>query len=110
LGLVLEGGDPATEGAREASRYIEGMDRVLGALGEPTFKRVVERELAESNRETPPAIAELVGLGCYGELLQEPGTRDRSDLVELIGSELDPEALLRTLAQLRRSDALSARA
>jgi hypothetical protein len=63
LGLIAEDGDPAIDAALAAGRYVEAMDRVLGALGEPTFKRVVERELDETDKPTPPAIAELVTVG-----------------------------------------------
>ena len=63
LGLIDEHGDPAITQAITTGRYIEAMDRLLGSLGEPTFKRLVERELDERDKPTPPAIAELVAIG-----------------------------------------------
>jgi hypothetical protein len=63
LGLIPEAGDPAIDRALRNGHYIEATDRILGALGEPTFKRVVERELDETDKPTPPAVAELVAVG-----------------------------------------------
>jgi tetratricopeptide (TPR) repeat protein len=63
LGLIADKVDAAIDMALGSGRYIEAMDRVLDALGEPTFKRVIERELDETDKPTPPAIAELVGVG-----------------------------------------------
>jgi len=63
LGLISDTGDPAIEAALASGRYIEATDRILGALGEPTFKRVVERELDDTNKPTPPAVTELVAVG-----------------------------------------------
>jgi tetratricopeptide (TPR) repeat protein len=63
VGLIADEGDTAISAAVAAGRYIEAMDRILGILGEPTFKRVVERELDVTEKPTPPAIAELVGVG-----------------------------------------------
>src|SRR4051812_35183949 len=60
LGVIADEGDPAIDTALAAGRYIEAMDRVLGALGEPIFKRVVERELDDADKLIPPAVAELV--------------------------------------------------
>lgn len=63
VGLIADEGDAAISAAVASGRYIEAMDRILGVLGEPTFKRVVERELDVTAKPTPPAIAELVGVG-----------------------------------------------
>ncbi len=49
--------------ALDAGHYIEATDRILKALGEPTFRRIVERELDDSNKPIPPAVAELVTIG-----------------------------------------------
>jgi hypothetical protein len=62
LGLIDEGGEPEIDGALRAGNYIEAIDRVLDRLGEPTFKRVVERELDVSGKPIPPAVTELVGV------------------------------------------------
>ncbi len=63
VGLIADEGDPALTAALDSGRYIEAMDRLLGALGEPTFRRVVERELDDAEKPTPPSIAELVTIG-----------------------------------------------
>jgi hypothetical protein len=63
LGLIPEQGDPLTVAALEEGRYIEATDRILDALGEPTFRRIVEKELDDSEKSTPPAVAELVAIG-----------------------------------------------
>jgi tetratricopeptide (TPR) repeat protein len=63
LGLIADEDDAAIDVALRSDLYIEAMARVLDALGEPTFKRVIERELDEAGKPTPPAIAELVGVG-----------------------------------------------
>ena len=63
LGLVPSQGEASIDAALVSGRYIEVMDRVLDMLGEPTFKRLVERELDETGKPTPPAVAELVGVG-----------------------------------------------
>src|ERR1035441_7078355 len=47
----------------DAGSYISATDRILEALGEPTFRRVVERELDDKGKPTPPAVAELVAIG-----------------------------------------------
>jgi hypothetical protein len=38
-------------------------DRLIGLLGQPNFKRIVERELDDTGRPVPPAVAELVAVG-----------------------------------------------
>lgn len=62
LGLIPEGGDDAIGAAIASGRYIEAMDRILDALGEPTFRRAVERELDDRRKPTPPAVTELVAI------------------------------------------------
>ncbi|MEZ5383177.1 MAG: SIR2 family protein [Microthrixaceae bacterium] len=63
IGLIEEEGDAALSAALDAGRYIEAMDRLIGLLGEPNFKRIVERELDDTGRPVPPAVAELVAVG-----------------------------------------------
>jgi tetratricopeptide (TPR) repeat protein len=63
LGLIPEEGDPRIEEALRSRRYVQATDLVLEALGEPTFRRVVERELDESGKPTSPALAEMVAVG-----------------------------------------------
>jgi hypothetical protein len=65
IGLIEEGGDGdvALFAALDAGRYIEAMDRLIGLLGEPNFKRIVERELDDTDHPIPPAVAELVAVG-----------------------------------------------
>jgi SIR2-like domain/NB-ARC domain len=63
LGLIPEGGAPEIEKALDERRYIEATDRILEALGEPTFRRSVERQLDDSDKPVPPAVAELVAVG-----------------------------------------------
>jgi hypothetical protein len=63
IGLIEDGGDAAYTAAVNAGRYIEAMDRLIGLLGEPNFKRIVERELDDTGRPVPPAVAELVAVG-----------------------------------------------
>lgn len=63
LGVIPLSGDPHVAAAVEQGRYIEAMDRVLGALGEPAFKRVVERELDDTGKPVPPGIVQLVSIG-----------------------------------------------
>jgi hypothetical protein len=63
IGPIEEGGDAALTAALLAGRYIEAMDRLIGLLGEPNFKRIVERELDDADHPIPPAVAELVAVG-----------------------------------------------
>ena len=63
LGVIPEAGDPLIDSAIGQGRFIEAMDRVLGSLGEPAFKRVVERELDDSGKPVPPAVTQLVSIG-----------------------------------------------
>lgn len=63
LGLIGEAGDPAIEKAMGEHDYIEATNRIFEALGEPTFRRSVERLLDDSGKPVPPAVAELVAIG-----------------------------------------------
>jgi tetratricopeptide (TPR) repeat protein len=62
LGLIAEG-DRKIEGILDSGRYIEATEHLVDSLGEPTFKRIVRRELDDSGKPVPPAIAELVTIG-----------------------------------------------
>lgn len=62
LGLISERGDPAIDAALASNRFIEAMDRIIDALGEPTFRRVVERELDDRDRPIPPPVIELISI------------------------------------------------
>lgn len=62
LGLIPNDGDPVIDAALSSGRYIEAMDRLIAALGEPTFRRAVERELDDRGRPVPPAVTELVAV------------------------------------------------
>jgi hypothetical protein len=62
LGLIPEDGDQVIEDALQAGRYIEATDLILDALGEPTFRRAVERELDDADKPIPPAVTELVAV------------------------------------------------
>jgi hypothetical protein len=63
LGVVTPAIEARIDAARDQGRYIEATDRVLGALGEPTFKRIVERELDDDGKDVPPGVTELVSIG-----------------------------------------------
>lgn len=62
-GLIPDDGDPVINSALAAKQYIRATDLILDALGEPTFRRVIQRELDDRHLEVPPAIAQLVGVG-----------------------------------------------
>lgn len=62
LGLVDEVERKAIEDALQKRRYIEATDHILGELGEPTFRRIIERELDDTGKETPPAVTKLVAV------------------------------------------------
>ena len=63
-GLIPDDGDPViNSSALAAKQYIRATDLILDALGEPTFRRVIQRELDDRHLEVPPAIAQLVGIG-----------------------------------------------
>ena len=62
LGLIAKG-DGRIEAVLNEGRYIEATDRIIDALGEPTFKRLVQRELDDAGKPVPPGIAELVAIG-----------------------------------------------
>src|SRR4051794_29698135 len=59
LGVIPDAGDPSIDAAVQAGRYAEAMDRLAETLGVPTFNRVIQREIDQSDRATPPAIADL---------------------------------------------------
>jgi tetratricopeptide (TPR) repeat protein len=61
-GLIPDDGDPVINAALAARQYIRATDLILDALGEPTFRRVIQRELDDRHLEVPPAIAQLVGI------------------------------------------------
>lgn len=63
LGLIAEAGDPAIEKALSERHYTEATDLILEALGEPTFRKSVERLLDDAGKPVPPAVAELVAVG-----------------------------------------------
>jgi hypothetical protein len=60
LGLIPESADRQIRYEMSREHYAEAIDRLLVELGEPTFRRVVERELDDTNKPVPPAVAELV--------------------------------------------------
>jgi tetratricopeptide (TPR) repeat protein len=62
LGLVDEVERQAIESALQERHYIEATDHILGELGEPTFRRIVERELDDTGKEMPPAVTKLVAV------------------------------------------------
>lgn len=62
LGLIPETGDSKIDDVLRRGRYIDAAEELLKALGEPTFRRVVERELDDTGKPVPPGIAELVAV------------------------------------------------
>jgi tetratricopeptide (TPR) repeat protein len=62
LGLIPEAGDPTIDTALASGHLIEAMDRIIHALGEPTFRRAVEMALDDRSRPIPPAVTELVAI------------------------------------------------
>jgi tetratricopeptide (TPR) repeat protein len=62
LGLIDEEERLAIAEVLEDEGYIEATDLILYVLGEPTFRRTVERELDETGKEIPPAVTELVSI------------------------------------------------
>ncbi len=62
LGLVDEEERQVIDSALKKHLYIEATDRILGEMGEPTFRRVVERELDDTGKEIPPAVTKLVAV------------------------------------------------
>lgn len=62
LGSIPAAGDPAIDALMRAGDYIGAAGAILAAVGEPAFKRVVERELGDAGRRTPPAAAALVSV------------------------------------------------
>lgn len=63
LGVISKTDVRLLETALKDGRYIEATDTILGALGEPTFKRIVEQEFDDEGKDVPPAVAELVAIG-----------------------------------------------
>lgn len=62
LGLVdTEDAAPIYE-ALARGQFIRATDRILHLLGEPTFRRVVQRELDDTDRPVPPAVTALVAI------------------------------------------------
>lgn len=62
LGLIDEVERRAIEGVLRDRHYIKALDRIVGELGEPTFRRLVEQELDDTGKETPPAVTKLVAV------------------------------------------------
>ncbi len=62
LGLINEDERRAIVEVLNDDEYIEATDLILDALGEPTFRRAVERELDEAGKEIPPAVTQLVSI------------------------------------------------
>ncbi len=63
LGRIPKGGDPAIDALLADRRYVEATDRIFETLGEPHFRREVERGLDDTGKPMPPAIARLVSIG-----------------------------------------------
>jgi tetratricopeptide (TPR) repeat protein len=62
LGLI-EPADVSIERAIRSRDLQHAAEMLLRALGEPNFRRVVERELNDAGKPTPPTIDELVAIG-----------------------------------------------
>lgn len=63
LGLIDDYDRTRIERELTAGHFIEATDMILDLLGEPTFRRVVERELDDRGKPLPPAVAQLVAVG-----------------------------------------------
>lgn len=63
LGRIPKGGDSEIDALLGDHRYVEATDRIFEALGEPHFRRGVERELDDTGKPMPPAITQLVSVG-----------------------------------------------
>jgi tetratricopeptide (TPR) repeat protein len=61
-GLIPPPGDPEIDEAIDNERFIEAADRLLRALGEPVFRRTVEKRLDDKGKPMPPAISQLLGV------------------------------------------------
>jgi hypothetical protein len=62
LGLIDQG-DVSIDAAIRTRQLQQAAEMLFRALGEPNFRRVVERELNEAGKPTPPTIEELVAVG-----------------------------------------------
>jgi len=62
LGLIPDSGDVEIDDALRRGRYIDAAERLLRMLGEPTFRRVVERELDDTGKPVPLGIVQLVAI------------------------------------------------
>ena len=63
LGLVDPEDASQVHEALAQGQFIRATDRILHLLGEPTFRRVVQRELDDTNRPVPPSVTALVTIG-----------------------------------------------
>jgi tetratricopeptide (TPR) repeat protein len=62
-GAIPEVGSPAIDALLQAGDYIGAAAAIRDAIGKPAFKRVVERELDDRGKPTPPAATALVCVG-----------------------------------------------
>jgi GTPase SAR1 family protein len=62
LGLITHAQAAAIDTTCRSGEYPDATERILDALGQPTFKRIVERELDDAGKPTPPSIAALVAV------------------------------------------------
>ncbi len=62
FGVIPGDGDPIIQAAVDEGRYIEATNLILAKLGEPNFRRAVERELDDTDKPVPPSIVELVSV------------------------------------------------
>jgi SIR2-like domain len=62
FGVIPDDGDPGIQSALDGARYIEATNLIFEALGEPNFRRAVERELDDTGKPVPPAVTELVAI------------------------------------------------
>jgi tetratricopeptide (TPR) repeat protein len=62
LGVVPDDGDHTIQSALDNNQYIQATNLILAKLGEPNFRRAVERELDDTDKPVPPAVIELVSI------------------------------------------------
>ena len=62
FGVLPDDGGTTIQSALEDGRFIEATDLIMDALGEPNFRRAVERELDDTDKPVPPAVVELVAI------------------------------------------------
>lgn len=62
-GLVAGAASAAIELEIESGDFVDAAQRLFESLGEPNFRRTVERELDDSNKPIPPSISKLVTIG-----------------------------------------------